>query len=370
MVQTPHGIVVVYVPNERYGSPHEQVTRAEIARRLAALKGFDFADAYDNAKSHTGPVYIVPSDTLVGLDAAHALGIHSEHDLFGGVVPYPFVATKAITHPLIEPSVAAPAGWSYELGERIQEAVLFGFSVFTLEDARGAGARLLEHGPVRIKPVRETGGLGQTVVAEATALERALTALDSAELSNYGLVLEEDLTEVTTYSVGQVRVADLVATYYGTQRLTPNKSGAAVYGGSDLVVVRGDFDALLALDLSEAARLAITQGRAYDAAAREVFPGMIVSRCNYDVAQGVDAHGRQRSGVLEQSWRLGGASGAEIATLEAFRADPNLRAVRASTIEIHGNSEPPPHATVYFRGIDEQVGPMTKYALVEPYDNP
>ena len=55
---------------------------------------------------------------------------------------------------------------------------------------------------------------------------------------------------------------------------------------------------------------------------------------------------------------------------EAFRADPNLRAVRASTIEIHGNSEPPPHATVYFRGIDEQVGPMTKYALVEPYDNP
>jgi hypothetical protein len=96
MVQTPHGIVVVYVPNERYGSPHEQVTRAQIACRLAALKGFDFADAYDTAKRHPGPVYIVPSDTLVGLDTAHAVGIHSEHDLFGGLVPYPFVATKAI----------------------------------------------------------------------------------------------------------------------------------------------------------------------------------------------------------------------------------------------------------------------------------
>src|SRR3954451_21919270 len=77
MVQTPHGIVVVYVPNECFGSPHEQVTRAEIARRLAALKGFDFADAYNNAKRHPGPVYVVPSDTLVGLDTAHALGIHS-----------------------------------------------------------------------------------------------------------------------------------------------------------------------------------------------------------------------------------------------------------------------------------------------------
>jgi hypothetical protein len=72
--------------------------------------------------------------------------------------------------------------------------------------------------------------------------------------------------------------------------------------------------------------------------------------------------------VLEQSWRIGGASGAEIAALETFRTDPGLHVVDASTFEIFGESpDPPPDARVSFRGVDEQVGPITKYALVRPY---
>ncbi len=112
----------------------------------------------------------------------------------------------------------------------------------------------------------------------------------------------------------------------------------------------------------------MAQARAYDAAVAECFPEMFASRRNYDVVQGLDAAGRRRSGVLEQSWRIGGASGAEIAALEAFRADPALRAVRAATVEVYGEgSAPPPHATVYFRGTDERVGFITKYTLVEPH---
>jgi hypothetical protein len=75
--------------------------------------------------------------------------------------------------------------------------------------------------------------------------------------------------------------------------------------------------------------------------------------------------------VLEQSWRAGGASGAEVAALEAFRADPGLRAVRASTFEIYGQCHaPPPGAVVYFCGEDERVGSMTKYAVAGPYGGP
>jgi hypothetical protein len=83
MVQTPHGIVVVHVPNERYGRAHERATRTELARWLALLKGFDFAGAYDSAKNYPAPLYVVPSDTLVSAEA-QALGIRGEHDLFGG----------------------------------------------------------------------------------------------------------------------------------------------------------------------------------------------------------------------------------------------------------------------------------------------
>lgn len=370
--QSPRGVVAVYSdPGRGFAHGHERATREGIARRLAALKGFDFAGEYDPGSRHPGPLYLVPSDTLVGLGAA-ALGVHGEGDLFGGVVPHAFAATKAITHPLVGPDAAAPPGWSAGFGRRVRGAVLSGFTAFARADASRAGARLLERGPVRVKPVRATGGRGQVVASDAAALEAALGAMDMADLSEHGLVLEEDLAAVTTYSVGQVRVADLVATYCGTQRLTQDNGGAAVYGGSDLLVARGGFEVLGGLGLPEEARLAVEQARIYDAAAADCFAGMFASRRNYDVARGRDAEGRWRSGVLEQSWRIGGASGAEVAALEAFRADPALRTVRASTVELYGQDVPPPpaRATVYFRGVDEKDGPMTKYAVVEPHGDP
>ena len=99
-------------------------------------------------------------------------------------------------------------------------------------------------------------------------------------------------------------------------------------------------------------RIAVEQALVYDSAATACFPGFFASRINYDVVQGNDAEGHWHSGVLEQSWRAGGATGAEIAALEAFKADPACRVVRASCIEIYGPSdEPPPGAVVYFRGI-------------------
>ena len=365
----PCGAVATHsVPGHGFAHSHERATRDGIARRLATLKGFDFVGEYDPTRPLSGPVYLVPSDTLVGLAAAAALGVRDEHDLFGGTVPYSLVATKAITHPLVAPGAIAPAGWSPEFGARVQDAVLAGVTAFSDTDARSAAKRLLEYGPVRIKPVRATGGRGQIVVSDLAALEAVLDTMDATTLSADGIVLEENLTEVTTFSVGQVRVADLIASYYGTQRLTPDSSGADVYGGSDLVVARGDFEALVALNPSEDARLAVAQAQIYDQASTECFAGMFASRRNYDIAQGLDAAGRLRCGVLEQSWRIGGASGAEVAALETFRANPGLRAVRASTVEIYGDAEPPPDATVYFQGVDERDGPMTKYALAEPHN--
>jgi hypothetical protein len=57
------------------------------------------------------------------------------------------------------------------------------------------------------------------------------------------------------------------------------------------------------------------------------------------------------------------ASGAEIAALEAFQADPTLASVRASTFEIYGPCDaPPPEAIICFRGTDERIGALTKYA--------
>ncbi|WP_244424701.1 DUF3182 family protein [Methylobacterium nodulans] len=350
-------------------SLHERVSRAEIAKRLAALMSFEFGGEYDPARRYGGPVYFVPNRTLVGLETASDLGIRGEQDLFGGVVPHAFVATKAITHPLVTPDANAPPGWKQAFGDAVHSVVLAGFTVFTQEDAVRATEQLLRRGGVRLKPVLATGGRGQVPLSDLAALEAALGAVDPGELSRSGLVLEENLTSTTTYSIGQVQACDLLVSYYGTQRLTPDNGGLEVYGGSDLVVVRGGFEALLALAMPEAARIAVQQARAYDAAASAQFPGLLASRRNYDVVQGLDAQGRWRSGVLEQSWRLGGASAAEIAALEAFHADPGLQVVRASCVERYGDAAAPPaDAIILFRGVDDAVGAISKHAKVEPYD--
>jgi hypothetical protein len=100
------------------------------------------------------------------------------------------------------------------------------------------------------------------------------------------------------------------------------------YGGSDLIVYRGDFDALLDRPIPEEARLAAQRARSFDAAAALHFPEFFASRRNYDVIAGLDQGGRRHCAVLEQSWRIGGASGAELAALEAFKTDPDLARAR------------------------------------------
>jgi hypothetical protein len=368
----PPGIVVTY-PCKPSINPrsHERIGQQALARKLAALIRFDYGGDFNSACAYAAPLYIVPSDTLPSLDLARQLGIFDEQDLFGGVVPYPFVATKIITHPLVKDDAQAIAGWSADFAQCVEEVVLPGFSAFAPADARTAALQLLEQGSVRMKKASGVGGRGQLVIPHAAALDDALQSVDLPEWSHDGVVFESNLNQVATHSVGQVRVKQLLVTYCGLQQLTTNHHGEEVYGGSHLTVVRGDFDALLALGLDDATQTAVAQARAYHAAAFACFPGMLASRSNYDVAQGLDDRGRWRSGVLEQSWRIGGASGAEIAALEAFASDPQLKVVCASTTELYqANPVLPPDAVIYCQQVDERVGPITKYVRTEPYVYP
>ena len=363
------GMVVVY--SSQPHDTHECVTHAEAARKLAAFLDYEFGGAFDAACNYDAPLYFVPSDTLVQAEAARRLGIRDARDLFGGVVPHPFVATKTITHALHADDAIAPPGWEPGFARKVSEVVLPGYSAFSLADALAAGRRLLERGSVRIKQAGGVGGQGQSVARDAAELEEQLRALAADQDLREGLVLERNLEHVSTRSVGQVRVGQYVATYHGTQRLTRNNSGDEVYGGSDLFVVRGDFDALLALEHDEHVKTAIEQAHVYHEAALASFPGMYASRCNYDIAQGCDDEGRCYSGVLEQSWRIGGASGAEIEALAAFHADPALQQVRASTTETYGaDATVPAGATLYFRGIDPRVGPLVKYSKLDAHADP
>src|SRR5690606_37047936 len=98
----------------------------------------------------------------------------------------------------------------------------------------------------------------------------------------------------------------------------------------------------------------------YDRVVRGAY-GVLASRCNYDVIAGVDSRGRHHLGVLEQSWRFGGASMAEVLAMEAFAASPALSWVIAETVESYGDAPDPPGAVVYWQG---DVTSPRKYARI------
>ncbi|MCY1398293.1 hypothetical protein D9M71_133220 [compost metagenome] len=348
--------------------PHERAVHHNLAERLASLLGTRVIEEQDRATAK-GALYYLPTDTLIGPERYHSLGIHSVEDFFGGMVSHPYMATKAISHPL-PAGAACPEGWTDAFAKRATDALLKGYTVFSLADAQMAAELLFAEGPLRLKSVRATAGRGQYVIGNHNELDAILSHLDEEEISIWGLVLEENLTDVETFSVGQVTVAGITASYYGTQQLTQDHQGESVYGGSDLVVVRSDYDQLLQLQMSEQLRLAITQARRYEAAAYHAFPGFVASRRNYDVARGLNLRGQVRSGVLEQSWRIGGASSAEVMALQAFAADPSLQRLRASTHEVFEPVEVPPDATLFYQGDDSDVGQISKFARVRPYDHP
>ena len=361
------GTVVTYAPYDGDGrTQHEIAARVGVARTLASLKGFEFGGGYEPSLRRKGALYFVPSQTL-SAGEARELGIRGEQDLFGGVVPYPFVAHKTIAHPLAAPDAYRPEGWSDAFPERVRDVVLPGFAAFTREDARTAAQALLGSGPVRIKPGRGIGGRGQVVIESAD--EPVFEDFDEDELVQHGLVVEPNLEAITTFSVGRVCVGEMRVAYCGTQKAALDNEGQLVYGGSDLLVVRGGFEELRRLSVPPQILTAIGQAQAFDAAAAE-FEGLFASRRNYDVLRGRDARGHWHCGVLEQSWRIGGASGPEVAALEAFHADPRLRAVHARSTEAYdADAVLPPGAIVHFRGVDSRAGPLTKYTLVEPHEH-
>ena len=349
----------------RKGGYHPDITHTNLAQHLAAILQYDFAGAFEDLPLQ-GTLYHFPRATLVGREIASRFKLAGEEDLFGGWVSHEHMATKAVVHPLVSSKAAAPEGWADALAENAGGITLRGFSVFSPQDAVAAAQALLPQGPVRFKPIHADGARGQMVARTQAAIEEVVEQFSTWGRLKDALVVEESLAEPVTYSVGQIRVAGQLLSYCGTQSLTTDNNGSSVYGGSALTITRGGYENLDNLPLPDDMRQAIACGRDFDALADKYLPGLIASRRNYDVVRGLTHEGSIRFGVLEQSWRAGGATGAELAALEILAREPATRTVLARTVERYGPDEAPPAgAAVYFHGIDPEAGAMTKYVTVE-----
>lgn len=335
--------------------PHELAALRFAAGRLAALFGAQHVEAAYELPAFGR--YWIPVSTL-SRRAAESLGIDHGLQLWGGIVPAPFMATKLVSHSRRSRHAAAPAGWVDIVG--LEDCTLPGWSAFGRDDILGAGLDLLHGGHVRLKCPYERGGHGQQVVRSE---EEFAQWIDSSpqQVLDEGIVLERDLAESVTYSVGfSVLPGDHRIAYVGTQRNVAAPNGDLVYGGSRLDFVRGGLVELEESLREGKARAAVRAAIRYDAVIRHTY-GVIASRCNYDVIAGVDRMGRRHLGVLEQSWRFGGASMAELLAIERFAARPTLQRVVAETVETYTGEPAPADAFVYWRG---GAGAPCKYARI------
>jgi hypothetical protein len=280
-------LVVLY--RSRLGTPlcaHERQALAAVAEAIAYVTGlrFDGSDDCERHRSHR--LFFVPDDSLMAYKAA-GLGIRGADDFYGGIVPHSFVKTKAISHDLVGIDAARLEGWSAEFAERVRHVVLPGYTVFAAADARIAASRLMPKSAIRAKKSLSAGARGQKTIRRFNEMENFLKTGGAGEMALYGLVLESELSPVTTPSVGEVVIAGLPVAYHGTQRLATDNAGKLVYGGSDLICVRGGWEALERLPMPGNVRLAVRQARHYDEC-MSAYPGHIASRRNYDIGQGID----------------------------------------------------------------------------------
>ncbi|MDT1062273.1 DUF3182 family protein [Paracoccus sp. CPCC 101403] len=333
---------------------HADASLDAIGRRLARHLGLPVT----NRGTGNGD-YAVPRTCLAGPVLRPASPCH----FLGGWVQDALHATKAIVHPLVGNPACVPAQWPGGLSRDLAMATLPGFTVFSAEDALAAGRQLLQRLPrLRVKQVPAEGGQGQAVAHDLSQLSAVLDGWGDHVPS--GLVIEEDIAGIRTFSVGQTEVPGQTVAYVGVQSTTPNSRGEAAYGGSTLLFIRGTLHDLAAARLPWLSRMIVARAAAFDQAADRHL-GLMASRRNYDVALGRDSTGVARVAVLEQSWCVGGATPAELLALEEFAAAPQSETVITSTIERYGpDLAPPPDAFVLFDGCDPTHGAMLKYAVL------
>ncbi len=262
---------------------------------------------------------------VVSKKMAKELGINNSEDFYGVAVEHPQQVEKSVLYPV----VGEAAGYHSEIFPReIRDAVLEGYSFFSQEGAVEAYQRLNSDRSLRLKLLPNSDGNGQFKVKSETELCQILSQANKEDLTVFGAVLEPNLFEAETVSVGEIRIGASVYSFLAFQKgdVAP-EDGRNRYMGADLLVVRGMMDKLLRLDQSEPVekqvRQAITFHRAYS------FFEPITSRISYDVLFGYDDQGRYQSGVTDITARLGGSCPAVMLGVKALDEDQAVTAVRA-----------------------------------------
>jgi hypothetical protein len=310
------------IPPPGYLAEYTVDRNRAIARVVATLIGGAFSEA--SAADVPPGAYVIPDRPLYRHEAL-PLGIKDEGDLFGGVVTTKLHHDKAILHPLVNGSTTAPGEYSHNFSKAISGAVLPGYTAFIPDDVRKAFTQLQSDGfEVRCKDPSCEGGNGQQIVSDLAQLEYLIAQMSLEKIASEGAVLEPNILDPVTLSIGQIYLDGEYFSYFGDQQSTL-LDGNSTYGGTTLTMFRGDLANLSNRLEDSTTKTAVDQARVVHDAYSHYDP--TISRLNFDVVQGGDTNGNFHSGVVDQSLRIGGASPAEVIAIRELSADATADSV-------------------------------------------
>lgn len=288
--------------------------------------------------------------------------------IYGSTLPRALIDryTKVQVHEPFD-DAEVPAWFDHRFPEYVRTATLPGYSCFSPGSLAAAAEHMLgEHVRVRLKDPNGASGVGQSTIGTVGEIAPTLDAIASdvtashavdlaGYLARYGYVVEAEIDDVEAWSVTLTRTPDGHYSSFGRLRETTvdtaDRGVIQNYGGTSLVVVRGDPEALTCVPaggavvydpaIDEDIRLAPSPG--VIEAAQCYIEGMrlweaegaLTTRANVDVVTGRiagrDGSHREIAAAVEDSGRVGGASPAELLGIEALRADPTLSYVVRSS---------------------------------------
>lgn len=333
-------IVVVDV-DPRIPQPYQNYIRARngcVGRDLADLLGVPRVVCSGKITPEMS-AYVVPAKT-VDMETSARFNIRTVDDFYGTMVDSLFQVGKSILHPVVS---GAPKFYSSSFAERVRNLVLPGCSAFSMDDLLRGYDRYAGNGfGLRFKQSNESDGLGQRSVTSRESLLKQAAVLDPRALCEEGVVLEADLLEARTISVGFARIGQDTFSFVAKQKndMVGEKGTArSRYLGAQVLVVKGDIMELLLKgdcsfigpDESRAVAKAVRFNRIYQ---EEVRP--LASRLSFDVLFGFTNHGDRLCGITDITGRLGGTCPALLTAALRFKEMPATRLVKAEvTLNYH-----------------------------------
>ena len=301
------------------------------------------------AQKFSQPYYFLP--TPITQEQGEKHGIQSADDFYGAMVDHLQHADKGQLHEIVPEADNVPAHYSAEFARAVREVVLPGYTAYSKEDAIKAYLKLKKELPdgdkIRLKDPSASDCDRQFVLESEAHLRAILDRIFHPFPFENGLVLEQNLNDVSTTTGGKVRVNGSTYQFIGNQVETsiPNPEGGTktVYGGGDLLITNGFLpQEMLSSNQQE---LTLRLGHTYDAYAN-LAPH--VSRISFDMVSGLDSHGNEVQGITDPTMRVGGNDPSVIESMHHL--NDTTRRVKAQTRLVYASSNDYPNGRLPFNG--------------------